>query len=456
MTPTAVVLAAGMGTRMKSRVPKVLHTVAGVPMVLHVLAAARGAGIDRIVVVVGHGAERVREAVAMPGVETVEQVPQLGSADAVAKAAGLVGDLGEVVILNGDLPLLTAATVRALVEAHAASSAVFSLVSMTTSAPYGYGRIVRDEAGLLVAIREELDATDAERAITEVNGGVYCADARWLWATLPRLPRSSKGEFYITDLAEFAAKERRTTSTIAASPVELMGINTRVHLAEAEFAMRDRIRREHMLAGVTIVDPATTYIDAGVEIGIDAVIHPNTTIEVGSHIGEECIVGPGTIIRASRIGDRCRLLASVIENSEVGSDVGMGPWCRVRGGAILEDGVDLGNYAEVKKSRVGSRTKMHHFGYLGDAIVGRDVNIGAGTITCNYDGVRKNQTIIGNGAFIGSDTMLVAPVEVGERSATGAGAVVTKDVPAGMLAVGVPARNLRRAAKGSDERDPPG
>lgn len=441
---TAVVLAAGMGTRMKSRVPKVLHAVAGRPMVAHVVDAARGAGVVRTIVVVGHGAAMVREAVG-GGVETVEQTPQLGSADAVAKALPVLGDSGTVLVLNGDLPMIRGETLEHLVARHREAAATISVLTTELEDPAGYGRIARGSDGAVEAIVEEADASPDQRAIREVNAGAYCFEVGWLRAALPRLPKSAKGEFYLTDLVAPAVREGRTVTTSRAEDArEAMGINTRMQLAEAEAILRDRIRREHMLAGVTIVDPATTYIDAGVAIGMDTVVYPNTFLRGKTSIGEGCEIGPGTVIRDSAVGDGCRVVASLVEDSRLMDGVGMGPWCHVRGGAVLEEGADLGNYAEVKKSRIGARTKMHHFGYIGDADVGADVNVGAGTITCNYDGVRKNRTIVGDGAFIGSDTMLVAPVELGAGAATGAGAVVTKDVPPGMLAVGVPARHLRR------------
>ncbi len=440
---TAVVLGAGMGTRMKSRLPKVAHTVAGQPMIAYPVAAARDAGAERVIVVVGHRADAVRAALD-GGVETVEQAPQLGSADALAKAVPLIAE-GNVLVLNGDLPLIQAPGVVRLVETHAASSAAISFATVHVADPAGYGRVLRDHRGHPTEIIEEDHANEAQRLVKEVNGGLYCVRVDWLRGALARVPMSPKGEHYLTELVALAVADGLPVFTVEFPDAdELMGVNDRVQLAAAESVLRDRVRRAHMLAGVTIVDPATTYIDSSVRIGRDTVIRPNTFIQSGTTIGEECEIGPGSIIRASVVGDRCRILYSVVEDSELSAGVGMGPWSRVRGGAFLDEAVDLGNYAEIKKSRVGRRTKMHHFGYLGDAELGEDVNVGAGTITCNYDGVRKNRTIVGDRVFIGSDTMLVAPVELGAGSATGAGAVVTKDVPPDTLAVGVPARHLRR------------
>ena len=437
-----IVLAAGMGTRMKSRLPKVLHRVAGLPMVTHVCNAARQAGVTDVVVVVGHGRERVSAALAQD-VRTADQVPQLGSADAVAKALPLI-NTSSVLILNGDLPLVRPETITALLEAHASAGAQVSVATIEAADPTGYGRILRDSAGNVLAIREESDASAEERRITEVNGGAYVMDLAWLRDTLPSLPKSAKGEFYLTDAIAAASKAGLSIATSSSTEAEMMGINNRVQLAAAEAVMRQRIREAHMLAGVTIIDPATTYIDAGVSIGQDTVVHPNTSIQGQTAIGEDCEIGPGAYLLNAVLGDRCRVFSSVIENSRLGSGVGMGPWCRVRGGAVLDDDVDMGNFAEIKKSTVGRGTKMHHFSYMGDAIVGERVNIGAGMITCNYDGVHKNTTVIGDNSFIGSDSMLVAPLKIGKDAATGAGAVVTKDVPDGMLAVGVPARNLPR------------
>lgn len=435
---------------MKSRLPKVLHRVAGLPMVTHVCNAAREAGVRNIVVVVGHGRDVVAAALD-DGVRTADQVPQLGSADAVARALPLV-TTPTVLVLNGDLPLIRSETITALLRAHAVEGAHLSVATIETPSPTGYGRILRDSSGNVLAIREESDASAEERRITEVNGGAYLMDAAWLRETLPALPKSAKGEFYLTDAIAAAASAGVRIATSPSSEAEMMGINNRVQLAAAEAVMRQRIREEHMLAGVTIVDPATTYIDAGVTIGQDTVIHPNTSIQGATAIGGDCEIGPGSYLLNAVVGDRCRVFSSVVENSRLGSGVAMGPWCRVRGGAVLDDDVDMGNFAEIKKSKVGRGTKMHHFSYMGDAIVGERVNIGAGMITCNYDGVHKNTTVIGDGAFIGSDSMLVAPLTIGADAATGAGAVVTKDVPDGMLAVGVPARNFpRKKLKPEDE-----
>lgn len=447
---TAVILAAGMGTRMKSRLPKVLHRVAGLPMVTHVCNAARQAGVIDLVVVVGHGRDLVAAALDAD-VRTADQVPQLGSADAVARALPLV-TTPRILVLNGDLPLVRAETIARLLSAHAAAGAHLSIATVEVADPTGYGRMLRDASGQVVGIREESDANSEERQITEVNGGAYVMDTAWLREILPALPRSAKGEFYLTDAVAIAAGAGLPIATSPGPEAEMMGINNRVQLATAEAIMRQRIREEHMLAGVTIVDPATTYIDAGVAIGQDTIIHPNTAIHGQTAIGDDCEVGPGAYLVNAVLGDRCRVFASVVENSRLGSGVGMGPWCRVRGGAVLDDDVDMGNFAEIKKSTVGRGTKMHHFSYMGDAIVGERVNIGAGMITCNYDGVHKNTTVIGDNSFIGSDSMLVAPVTIGRDAATGAGAVVTKDVPDGMLAVGVPARNLpRKKPKPKDE-----
>jgi bifunctional UDP-N-acetylglucosamine pyrophosphorylase/glucosamine-1-phosphate N-acetyltransferase len=292
---------------------------------------------------------------------------------------------------------------------------------------------------------EEAQATPEQRLIKEVNASVYCFEADWLWKALELVPLSPKGEYYLTDVVEIAVSEGRNVAVVTADDeMETMGINTRVHLAEAETVMRRRILERLMLSGVTMIDPASTYIDAGVSIGMDTVIQPNTFLYGSTVIGENCTIGPNSIITDTRIGDRCQVLASVLEKAHLEDDVDMGPFARLRKGAHLANHVHMGNFGEVKDSYLGEGTKMGHFSYIGNATIGKDVNIGAGTITCNYDGEKKHPTVIGDNVFIGSDTMLVAPVTIGAGARTGAGAVVTKDVPEGKVVIGVPAKELRK------------
>jgi bifunctional UDP-N-acetylglucosamine pyrophosphorylase/glucosamine-1-phosphate N-acetyltransferase len=298
------------------------------------------------------------------------------------------------------------------------------------------------------AIVEEAEATAEQLAIQELNSGVYCFQAAWLWEALRRIPLSPKGEYYLTDLVGIAVSDGLSVQAISASdPNELIGINTRLHLAEAESILRQRINRDWMLAGVTLADPATSYIEAGVTIGQDTVIWPNTHLRGKTVIGANCTIGPNTIIADSQVGEQCKIIASVLEKAILEDHVEVGPFAHLRKGAHLARGVHMGNFGEVKNSYLGPDTKMGHFSYIGDATIGEDVNIGAGTITCNFDGERKNPTIIGSNVFIGSDTMLVAPVKLGDRARTGAGSVVTKDVQPDTLVVGVPARAIRRLKK---------
>lgn len=426
---------------MKSALPKVLHKLAGQPMLMYSLDLAAQLGDALPVLVVGYQAELVRQAAAVRA-RCVVQSPQLGTGHAVLQAAPLLqGSCREVMVFHADMPMFRIETVRGLLEHHRQQAAALSVLTVEPDDPRGFGRVVRDEAGHIAGIVEERDATPAQSAIREMNAAMYVFDADWLWAHLPRLPLSPKGEYYLTDLVAMAAGEGHTlASVLCADPTEAMGINTRVHLAEAEAGLRSRINRALMLSGVTMLDPSTTYVEASVRVGADTTIYPNTHLEGDTVIGCECTLGPNTIVRDSVIGERCAIVASVVEGATLEDDVDVGPFGHLRQGAYLCQGVHMGNFGEVKNSRLGPGAKMGHFSYLGDAEVGANVNIGCGTITCNYDGVRKHKTIIGEGAFIGSDTMLRAPVTIGKRATTGAGSVVTHDVPDGAVVFGVPAR----------------
>jgi bifunctional UDP-N-acetylglucosamine pyrophosphorylase/glucosamine-1-phosphate N-acetyltransferase len=305
--------------------------------------------------------------------------------------------------------------------------------------------VVRGADGELLAVVEAAQATPEQLRLSEVNVGAYCFDAEWLWETLPRLPLSPKGEYYLTDtVAAAVAAGRRVAVVTTGDEVEAIGVNNRAQLAEAEAALRRRINEQWMLAGVTLLDPATTYIEPGVTLGPDTVVLPNTHLAGRTRVGAGCVLGPNTIVRDTAIGDRCRVECSVLEGATLADEVSVGPFAHLRSGARLERGVHMGNFGEVKNSTLGPGVKMGHFSYVGDATLGAGVNVGAGTITCNFDGVKKSPTTIGAGAFIGSDTLLVAPVTVGPGARTGAGAVVTKDVPPDSLAVGLPARVIRK------------
>jgi bifunctional UDP-N-acetylglucosamine pyrophosphorylase/glucosamine-1-phosphate N-acetyltransferase len=331
--------------------------------------------------------------------------------------------------------------VSSLAARHGANGADLTFLTACVEDSRGLGRLERDGDGRPVAIREEADDERPEGSPAEINVGVYCFRGSWLWPRLRRLKRSPSGEYYLTDLVAGAVGSRDALEAVVTSdPDEATGVNDRLQLAQAEAVVRERIRRRHMLAGVTMVNPAAVYIDADVEIGADTVLWPNTYLTGSTRVGPGCVLGPDTSLTDSQVGARCRVVSSVLEDAVLEDDVDVGPFSHLRSGSYIEQGAHIGNFAEVKNARLGRRTKLGHFSYVGDAQVGGDVNIGAGTITCNFDGTRKHRTIIGDGAFIGSDTMLVAPVEVGKRSATAAGSVVNHDVPPDSLAVGSPAR----------------
>jgi bifunctional UDP-N-acetylglucosamine pyrophosphorylase/glucosamine-1-phosphate N-acetyltransferase len=444
----SVILAAGQGTRMRSQIPKVLHPLLGKPMLQYALDVVQGATQAMPVVVLGYGAETIRQAFAGKA-EFVIQEPQLGTGHAVQQAEALLAGQADLVLVTyGDMPLFTTQTIDRIVQAQQTHAGPVTMLTMFAEDARGFGRIVRDEQGWVKTIVEEVQATPEQLAIHELNVGVYCFAAEWLWGALRKIPISPKGEYYLTDLIDIASSAGLSVQAqVLEDGREGIGINTRIHLAEAEAVLRERINRNWMLEGVTIVDPQRTYIEPDVEIGQDTVIWPDTYVQANSEIGRGCVLGPNTIIRKSQIGAHCKICASVVECARVEDEVEMGPYVHLRKGAHLGQGVHMGNFGEVKNSYLGPGTKMGHFSYIGDAQIGAGVNIGAGTITCNYDGEKKNKTEIGANAFIGSDTMLVAPVKMGEGAQTGAGAVVTKDVPPYTLAVGVPARPIRKLEK---------
>lgn len=448
MKISAVILAAGQGTRMRSSLPKVLHPLLGRPMASYSIRSATEATGVKPVVVIGHGAEQVRTSLGDIA-EYVVQAPQLGTGHAVLQAEKLLrGNSDLVLVTAADMPLLSVETFNTLSEAQRNHAGPIAMLTVMADDPRGFGRVVRSESGAVKEIIEESLATHDQLQIHELNTSVYCFDAGWLWDVLHKIPLSPKGEYYLTDLVGIATAEGLSVRAVQlADEREAIGINTRVHLADAEAILRQKINRQWMEAGVTIVDPWATYIEADVVIGADTVIWPNSYLHGHTMIGSNCTVGPNTIVRNSTIGDRCALLFSVLDRAILEDDVDIGPYARLRKGAHLAKGVHMGNFGEVKDSYLGPGTKMGHFSYIGNAAIGADVNIGAGTITCNYDGEKKHPTEIGEGAFIGSDTMLVAPVKVGDGSRTGAGSVVTKNVPADTLVVGMPARAIRKLEK---------
>lgn len=452
MKITAVLLAAGQGTRMKSDLPKVLHPLCGRPMLWHVLEALQSATTEKPVVVVGHGAEDVKNYLG-DFAECVLQEPQLGTGHAAMQAESVLRDKSDYVIVTyADMPLLRGETFQQLVDTQLSNPGPFSLLTVIADDPRGFGRIVRKADGTVEAIVEEYVATPEQREIKELNVGAYCFKADWLWEALHRIEKNpKKGEYYLTDIVEVAVRDDLPVQAVVHDDfIETIGINTRVHLSEAEAALRLRINREHMLNGVSMVDPASTYIEVDVKIGRDTTILPNTYIQESTEIGEGNVIGPNTLIRNSRIGNRCKVLASVMEGAVLEDDVDMGPFARLRKGAHLKSHVHMGNFGEVKDSTLHEGVKMGHFSYIGNANIGANTNIGAGTVTCNFDGEKKHPTEIGEDVFIGSDTMLVAPLKLGNGARTGAGAVVTKNVPEDTLVVGMPARAIRKVARKSN------
>lgn len=445
MKVTAILLAAGQGTRMKSKIPKVLHPIAGRPLIWHALQTVQAATTEKPVVVVGVGAQEVTRFLG-DSARTVLQDPPLGTAHAVMQAGPLLkGKSDYVLVCYSDMPLLRGETLKKMVERQKENPGPLTLLTVIADEPRGFGRVLRAKDGTVAAVVEEYVASPDQLQIKELNVGGYCFSGGWLWDALPRLPLSKKGEYYLTDIVELAVKDGLPVQAVVVEDLEeTIGINTRVHLAEVEAAMRRRINREHMLNGVTLRDPAATYIDAGVSIGQDTLIMPNTYLQGETRVGESNVIGPDSLVRDSQIGDGCTVLASDLEGAVLEDDVHVGPFARLRKGAQLAKGVHMGNFGEVKDSYLARGVKVGHFSYIGNAQIGAGTNIGAGTITCNFDGETKHPTEIGEDVFIGSDTMLVAPVKIGDGARTGAGAVVTKDVPPDTLVAGMPARAIRK------------
>ena len=436
----SVVLAAGKGTRMKSALIKVLHPVAGRPMIVWPVTAAREAGADPIVLVIGHQASAVQGVFrGAADIRCAMQEEQLGTGHAVACALdSLAGFRGTVLILCGDTPLLRAETLQKLLACHRDNSAAVTVLTALLDDPYGYGRVVRDPSGRVTRIVEQKDADPEEQEIREINSGIYCMDSDFLFNNIKGLGNNNaQQEYYLTDLLAIAVRKELTCLAVQATDAdEIMGVNDRIQLASADRILRSRINRDHMLNGVTIIDPDHTYIDHGVIIGSDTTIHPGCRIDGGTVIGEGCLIDGGVSISGCRIGDDCHVkAASVLEDSLLGEDVTIGPMAHLRPGTVLGDKVKIGNFVETKKIVMGEGSKASHLTYLGDAEIGRNVNIGCGTITCNYDGVNKHRTVIGDDVFIGSDVQLVAPVSVGRNSLVAAGTTVTSDVPPDSLAI---------------------
>ncbi len=436
----AIVMAAGQGTRMRSDLVKILHPLNGLPMVGHVMELCRRLGVKRTLVVVGHQAERVREALAEFPVEFVLQAEQRGTAHAVLQAeTALQGFRGDVLVMNGDVPLLSDALIERLLATHRKARAVATFLSTRLPNPTGYGRVVRDRRGAFRATVEEVEATAAQRRLTEINGGIYCFQSPPLFRALPQVkPSPVKGEFFLPDVLALLRKAGgKVLAVLAEDSREVLGINTRAELAEAYAILRRRVADRLMGDGVTCLDPATAHVSLLASVGRDTTLYPQVQIEGRSSIGEGCTIHSGCRIRNSRLGSRVTVLdGSIILDSEIGDDCTIGPYAHLRPGSHLQRKVRIGNFVEVKKSAIGEGSKVPHLTYVGDATLGTRVNVGAGTITCNYDGFAKHQTIIEDGAFIGSNASLVAPVRIGRGAIVGAGSTITQEVPADALALG--------------------
>lgn len=445
MNIDVVILAAGKGTRMKSDLPKPLHLLMGKPLINYVVDAAAPLVENPPVIIIGHGGDQIRKTLGNQ-LRYAEQTELLGTGHAVQQAEPLLKDTsGLVLIISGDMPLIRTETLQTLIKTQQSNNGPLTILTVSENDPRGFGRIIRDPSGNIKAIIEEVDATSEQLKITELNAAMYCVKSDWLWTSLKKITPSSKGEYYLTDLVGLAVEENLQIKSVRIEgSEELIGINTRVHLAETGQILQRRINQEWMLSGVSIIDPASTYIDPDVKIGQDTVILPNTYLQKNTEIGKNCIIGPGTRIISSQVGNDCEIEFSVVEQSRIEQGVDIGPFSHLRKGTHLGADVHVGNFGEIKDSYLGEGSKVGHFSYLGNARVGKNVNIGAGTITCNYDGENKHQTIIKDGVFIGSDTMLVAPLEIGENASTGAGSVVTKDVPPETVVVGAPARQIRK------------
>lgn len=442
-----VVLAAGLGTRMKSKTPKVLHRLCGRPMIAWVYDAIDAVPRARTLVVLGEGAD-VAHQLLPEEAEVVIQEQPLGTGDAVrACEEKLKGFNGDILVMYGDTPLVTAGELKGLLTAHAAAAPACTLMTVSVGDPAHYGRVCRDADGRVTRIVEERDASEAERQICEVNAGVYVCDASRLWAALAEVGSDNvQGEVYLTDVAEVLARRGEVVlAHEAPDPLAFLGVNSRVELARAAEVIRRRILTHHMLEGVTVEDPSSTYIDAGVRIGRDTVIRPLTVLSGDTTVGEDCEIGPSATVVDATIDDGVSLVASHVVGAEIAGGCSVGPYAYLRPGTRLEAGAKAGAFVEIKNSRVGPGTKIPHLSYIGDAEIGAGTNIGAGNITANYDGVRKHRTVIGDKVHTGADTVFVAPVVVGDGAMTGAGSAITGDIPAGDLGI---ARGRQRNVEG--------
>jgi bifunctional UDP-N-acetylglucosamine pyrophosphorylase/glucosamine-1-phosphate N-acetyltransferase len=435
---TAVILAAGAGTRMKSSTPKVLHKICGKTMIGHVLSQVQQAGVENIILVVGHGASEVINACAEYGVQIVYQTELLGTGHAVMQAQDYLPDQGDVLILCGDTPLITEATLTKLINIHAVERNSATVLTAELEDPYGYGRILRNEFDQVTRIIEQKDASEEDKTIREINSGLFCFNSKLLKENLLKLKTdNAQNEYYITDVLSLAAGEGKKTGAYKINDInEIMGINNRVQLAEAEKVMRGRILKDHMLNGVTVIDPDHTYVDGSVQIGVDTILHPGVILSGNTVIGENCSIGQNSKIDNSTIGDEVSIQSSVIMSSIIGDKSTVGPFAYLRPGSKLGRCVKIGDFVEVKNATMGDHSKASHLSYIGDADVGSHVNIGCGVVFVNYDGKRKFRSVVLDGAFIGSNSNLIAPVTVAENAYVAAGTTVSRDVPKGALCLG--------------------
>lgn len=432
-----IVLAAGLGTRMKSTTAKVLHPVCGRPMIFWVAAAIEGLQADRLLVVLGNGAEEVHQFLPQRA-EVVIQAEQLGTADAVAAAReALAGFDGDILVMYGDTPLITGDVLAGLMARHADAKPACTMLAVEMDNPSHYGRVKRDADGRVTRIVEHRDASEAELAIKEVNAGVYVFEAASLWSALEEIGSGNdQGEYYLTDAVGIMAGGGQAVMVhVVDDQTVVMGVNSRVDLAEAARLMRQRILERHMLAGVTVVDPASTYVDAGVVIGRDTTLEPITTLSGSTVIGENCVIGPSATVIDSEVEDDVRLVSSYVVEAKIAAGCVIGPYAYLRPGAVLETGAKAGTFVEIKNSRLGAGAKVPHLSYIGDAEIGGGTNIGAGNITANYDGAAKHRTLIGSNVHTGADSVFVAPVSIGDGAMTGAGSVITEDIPGEALGI---------------------
>ncbi|AWI10777.1 bifunctional UDP-N-acetylglucosamine diphosphorylase/glucosamine-1-phosphate N-acetyltransferase GlmU [Caldibacillus thermoamylovorans] len=432
-----IVLAAGQGTRMKSKLYKVLHPVCGKPMVRHVIDELKQIGADQIITVVGHGADEVKNELKDDS-EFVLQEQQLGTAHAVMQARDLLQDKeGLTLVVCGDTPLLKADTIKAMIDYHINNHSKATILTAVAEDPTGYGRVIRNEQGYVEKIVEHKDASDEEKAVKEINAGTYCFDNASLFHALQKVTNNNaQNEYYLPDVIGILKDAGQTVTAFTTNDfTEIFGINDRVALAQAGKIMQQRINEKHMRNGVTIIDPEQTYIDASVVIGQDTVIYPGTMVKGNTVIGTDCIIGPNSEILNCDIGNRTSIRQSVTHDSKIGSDVQIGPFAHIRPQSLIHDEVRIGNFVEIKKTEFGRKSKASHLSYIGDANVGSNVNIGCGSITVNYDGVNKFKTIIKDGAFIGCNSNLVAPVEIGEGAYVAAGSTITDNVPGDSLSI---------------------